>query len=337
MPDSPPQIAGAAAAPQDQKRKPARFLKALVLLVLADIVLVGLVVGVAWWLTRPQPFPRTEIFRGVFLTMEPVNGTAEVAENGDRSGGMVVMIEAHWGTEGVRLANRELSPASVLLGPPAGSAPGGAEVRPVEGADRLRPSPYRLAWSDWLLAGSGAQVLVNTCRYEPSAWSASWPGQSVWPVETVVAAGAVSHRHAHSYLLWWDAEGEAQLESTKPPSLAVLSRAVEGIGMQGLQLLKGRAILNSLGNAAEAIPRTFIGVDAERKVLYLLAFERVTGQVMVEVAQRVGVRDGGQVDSGDGSTLLVGAGAPGVLPHTGLRGLRPLGPVLFLYADPLAD
>ena len=83
--------------------------------------------------------------------------------------------------------------------------------------------------------------------------------------------------------------------------------------MQGIQIYDGQARYNSIDDKDALISRTFIGFNPTSRTLYLLAFEKASVYTMVQRALDAGVKFGAQFDSGSSTTLLVGAGAKGVL------------------------
>jgi hypothetical protein len=196
---------------------------------------------------------------------------------------------------------------------------------------------FRLEVADWALERHKPAIFVNTTRYTPFRPWESYPGNAVATVETLVIDGKASHAHKHSYLLWWDKSGNAHQELTKPPSQEVLDAAVLGIGMQGVSIANGEARPGVMSLVAEPIPRIFMGIDNANKTLYLIGFEEISDAGMVNMAIALGVKDGGMVDSGDASHLLIGEDAKGVRAHTGLRNLRPLAGYLLISADPLEE
>lgn len=264
-------------------------------------------VGFLFLVSPPSPTARTQIFRGVYLTVE-------APEQTHSNGGKVMIVEAHWDAPGVKLVNRPYSYRDAPADPAA--------------------SHYRLEWADWGLLRSGAAALVNTSIYYPAEFWRSLPGFPVWSLETIVVDGQPSHVDPHSYLLYWDSAMEVHLQATKPPDQASLERAVLGVGLQGVQVLDGLPRYQAIGDE-ESSPRTFLGVDPVRKILYLIAFEDATARFMIDRAVESGVVFGGQLDSGGASHLLVGWGASETLPHTGFRHWRPLGSYLLVFAEPL--
>ena len=260
-----------------------------------------------FWL-RPSVMPRTEIFEGVFLTVEELPKTS-------LGSGRTMILEVHWRNPGVRLEHREYD-------------------YPVHRDIRSTPH-FNLTFADWALWRHGPSVLVNTTRYEPSRYRDSLPGMAVRSLETLVVDSRISHLHEHSYLLYWDDKMQAGALTQKPPDTETLEKAVLAIGLQGVQISGGIPRYNTFADLNTLDDRTFIGIDPERGILFLLAFENASGYLMIERAVQAGVIFGGQVDSGDGTSLLIGPGARGLPSHSGIRNLRPLGPYLKIIADPL--
>lgn len=196
--------------------------------------------------------------------------------------------------------------------------------------DRL----FKLEIADWALRRHNPSIFVNTTRYTPHQIWRSFPGNSVTTLESLVIDGQASHQHQHSYLLWWDQSGNAHMEMSKPPTPGILQSAVLGIGVQGVSIYGGRARPGAMSGFADPIPRTFMGIDNEKKELYLIAFEEITDAGMVEMAIAAGVQDGAMVDSGDATHLLIGKNAKNIAPHTGIRNRRPLAGYLMIFAEP---
>lgn len=273
-------------------------------------VIIGLLfaVGYLFYFKKPTPQIRAEIFQGVFLTVEDAFYVEEAS-------GKTMILEVHWDAPGLRLANR---PFDYDVNPEDTSGP-----------------HYELKYADVALRQADAAILVNTSLYTPADLLNSLPTRPVRSIDTLVVDGQISHIHAHSYLLYWDDAMNAELLLEKPPAQDKLEKAVLGIGMQGVQVMDGRPNYNALGDQDIQQARTFIGIDPDGRRLYLMAFENATGRHMINRAIQAGVIYGGQLDSGDATNLIIGADAQGVAPYTGLRNLRPLGPYLTIYAEPI--
>ena len=284
------------------------LLKRILLVLFATMLLILSGAVFLYFNHNPDLQPRTEIYRGVYLTVENLTKSGE----GD---GKIMIVEVHWDTPGVQIANRQFD-------------------YPIETNDSAG-SHYDLQFADFALRHTGASILMNSCLYHPGAALQSIPGRPVRSVETIVVNSTVSHVHEHSYLLYWDKSMNGHILQTKPPDRVSLESAVVGLGMQGVQVSDGVANFNAMGNKENVHARTFIGIDPEKRILYMMAFENVSGNLMIERAVDQGVVFGGQLDSGDSTNLLIGENAKGVEPHTGIRNLRPLGPYITIHADPL--
>jgi len=55
-----------------------------------------------------------------------------------------------------------------------------------------------------------------------------------------------------------------------------------------------------------------------------MAFENITTRDMIDYAITKGVEIGGQLDSGNSTSLLFGKRVTHIFPHSGIRGLRPI-------------
>lgn len=275
---------------------------------LVAVIATGLLAVGLYQFYRPAPTSRTEIFKGIFLTVEDL----PKSEHGQ---GRVMIVEVHWDTPGVKLSHRD------FLG--------------IHSPDDPHAPHFRLTLADWALLREKPAISVNTTRYHPDRYRDSLPGKLVRTLETLVVDSRVSHIHEHSYLMYWDKDMEARILTRKPPSQEALEAAVLGISLQGIQINEGQPGYRSMADLDVVDDRTFIGVDPIRRILWLFAFEAASGRLMIERALQEGVIFGGKVDSGDGTSLLIGYGAKGVKPHTGIRNRRPLGPYLRVFADPL--
>ena len=272
------------------------------------LIVAGLFSGLAMLAVYAWSLPdtsRTEIYQGVYLTIEKLPND-----------GSVMIVEAHWDQHGVEIHNRDFS-------------------FPVKTGDPKGPH-YTLAYADLALAKEQAAVLVNTTLFSTDSLKSVIPGTPVRSNETLVVNGKISHVHAHSYLLYLTSDGEAGVSGTKPPRTSLLGKTFTGIGLQGIQILDGKPRYGAIEDHEKIHARTFIGIDPDKKVLYLMAFEGTDARTMIDTAIRAGVIHGGQLDSGNSTNLLIGSNAKGVKPHTGIRNCRPIGPYLTIKAEPLS-
>lgn len=292
----------------EKKRKPVGsgwkrlFLKGVFLSGLGVIVIVAALYGTVRCLT-PAASIRQEIAPGVFYQAFETDSP--------HARGAIMVVEVHWETPGVNV-----------------------ELRPFTDRALDQGRHYTLTFADWVVARRGDMIaFINGTRYTPADYRNTYPGNEVSTVESVVIDGVFSHLHENSYLLWWDSEGNATFETTKPPSEKAQGLARMGIGVQGIGVQNGQSRHQSMvtNETDESRPRSFIGVDSERKVLWLIGFETATIRFMTEFAARQGVMVGGMLDTGTATTMLVGRAADGVRPFTGIRNPRPLGNYISIH------
>lgn len=188
---------------------------------------------------------------------------------------------------------------------------------------------YRLIPLDLAAARRPAIAAVNLTLYHPAEWWRSHPGRAVQSVETVIVDGDPSHRHAHSYLWYWDSDRRLHVSLDKPPSADALAAAVLGFGVQGHILVDGR-----LGGGSDALDtlrrNTVVGADPEAGRFWIAVASRSTQRWIAARLADAGARVAAPVDSGSSSSLVLGPGAPPGLVFKGTRGWRPLGAIFYV-------
>lgn len=276
---------------------PRRLRKRIVhTLVLAPLLLIGTILLLRWYLT-PNVMPRTEISPGVFLEVRELHrpGLAE---------GKVMIAEIHWDTPGLEIVMR----------------PFDEDLLPKGKHYRLTSPSLEVLKEDYIL-------LMNGTLSHPAEWHQSYPGAAIASNETVIANGVWSHVHEHSYLIWWDAKGNAHVEQSKPPTGACLQSAVIGIGVQGLAAADGKLRLGALSapESGALDAQSIIGIDPQRRILWLLSFKKASVREAAQIALESGARFVGRLDSGDASTMIIGRSANALFPFSGHRQKRFLG------------
>lgn len=239
---------------------------------------------------------RKEIAPGVFLAVHHFNqpGTAE---------GAVMVAEIHWDTPGVEIV-----------------------MRPFD--ENLTPDAhYRLASPSWLAFNYDYLVLMNGTRFGPGDWYKNYPGSPVSTHESSIVKGEWSHVHEHSYLLWWDRDGDAHFEQRKPPTAESRANAYSGIGFQAVQVASGKVREGGLGGHLDGgqFSQSFIGVDPEKKILWLVAYEHTTELFAASFIAERGAQFAARLDSGRGTAMVAGPKAKGVFPFSGIRNERLVG------------
>ena len=155
------------------------------------------------------------------------------------------------------------------------------------------------------------------------------PGDLAKGVETVVSDHVTSHIWEHTYLLWFDDALNAHLRPFKPPRPEDLQKAKWGIGGQGVGLRDGRVWS---GSDRKPDKRTAVGIDAERKLLFLTVAEWASPRLLLEQLSKLGARDAMLLDGGGSSAMAIGEGGRNLAKGALLGGWRPVATFLGVKA-----
>lgn len=277
-------------APPRERRWKRRLRRTLKAGVLAVVLAVPLLFVLRWLLT-PGTIPLTQIAPGVFFECVQL-------DHPEHGNGAVMITEVHWDTPGVEIV-----------------------FRPFDESVADQGAHHRLALPSWMVLRHGYLVLMNTTLFGPAEWHQNFPGFPVRSIESCVVDGKWSHVHEHSYLLWWDKELNAQFETTKPPSELSQREAIMGVGTQAVQVNNGK--LQSNANRQQ-VPegQTFLGIDPDRKILWIAAFEQATEHQAAKYLSSRGALFAGRLDTGSSTTKIIGPAARGLFPFVGIRNER---------------
>ena len=230
--------------------------------------------GSADW-ERCAPQPRA-IFSGVTYGCERLERT----EHGH---GVLHWVRVELGAPGIELYVTPLDPSAVAQG-----------------------WQYRLRWIENVVRDEHLAVAINGTLFTSEyTWRPRLPGDLANGVETV-SDHVASHFWEHTYLLWFDDDLDPHLRPSKPPEPAELRQAKWGIGGQAVGLHDGK-----VWSASDRQPdsRTAIGIDAERKLLFLAVAEWASPHLMLEELAKLGARDAMLLDGGASSAIAIGEGA----------------------------
>jgi hypothetical protein len=181
---------------------------------------------------------------------------------------------------------------------------------------------YRLRRLGTVVDEEHLAIAVNGSLFASTPhWRPRLPGDLARGVETTVANRIVSHAWEHTYLLWFDDQLTPTLRPSKPPAPGDLAKAKWGIGGQGVHLHEGR-----VWSGADRRPdsRTAVGIDEERKLLYLAVGEKISPRLILQKLADFGAREGMLLDGGRSSSMAIGNGARGVTAGTMYGGSRPV-------------
>jgi hypothetical protein len=226
-----------------------KWLRRLILVAPLGLVLGGVLV---FW-DRGEPRAATEIFTGIAYGCDRLATT-------DEGSGLLYWARVDLTAPGIELYVTPLDPSAVARG-----------------------WEYRLRRIKDVVNSEHLAVAINATLFTSnSGWWPLMSGDLANSVETVVADHVVNHIWEHTYLLWFDDKLTPHLPPSKPPSVADLAAAKWGVGGQGVGLRDGKV---GSGNDRNPDPRTAVGIDPSRKLLFLAVGQNISPRLMLSRGQ----------------------------------------------------
>ena len=205
-------------------------------------------------------------------------------------------------------------------------------VTPLDSSALSAGFQYRLRWIDDVARKEGLAVAINGALFTSAPrWRPGLPGDLAKGVETVVSDHVTSHIWEHTYLLWFDDALNAHLRPSKPPSPEDLRNAKWGIGGQGVGLRDGKVWVGVDRNPNS---RTAVGIDSERKLLFLAVAEWASPRLVLEELAKLGARDAMLLDGGSSSAMAIGKDSQNMTSQVLLGGWRPVATFFGVKARP---
>ncbi|MCE9590294.1 MAG: phosphodiester glycosidase family protein [Planctomycetes bacterium] len=285
-----------------EKRRRVRRTHRLRQAVLALLAAVALVGGYLWYSHR-GPMPPTAIFQGVTYQCEQLPVSAE-------TGGKLHLVTVDLNTPGVEFFVTGIS----------GSAA-------TEGYD------YHLSMATGAAREDDLAVLINGTYFSANTWWVPLPGDLARARETIIVPSQASRREAENYLLWLDDKLTPHVERAAPANAEALAKAKWGIGGLDLAVLDGQPQKLS---SAKPGPRTLLGVDTQKKLLFMAVFEKASYDAAARILAQHGVKDAITLSGGYSSVMVIGDEAKNVRPGAVVGGWRPLATFVGVRARPLA-
>ena len=257
------------------------------------VVLVVAAMALGFWCwNRRHPIAPTKIFEGVTYGCERLESDAE-------GSGLVHWVRVDLAAPGIELYVTPLDPAAVAMG-----------------------WQFRLRHTGAAVQHDHLAIGINATMFDSSSGWLPLTGDLSRARETTVADHRVSHVWEHTYLLWFDDRLTPALETSKPPSAAVLDKARWGVGGQGVGLMGGK--VRDLVDRKPVDARTAVGIDRQQKQLFLVVFEKASARRALEKMAELGAMEGMLLDGGDSTSMALGEKSLGVRPGVLLSGWRPV-------------
>ena len=195
-------------------------------------------------------------------------------------------------------------------------------VTPLDPLAVEKGSQYRLRWIDDVMRNERLSVAINGALFTARpGWRPPLPGDFANGVETVVSDHVTSHLWEHTYLLWFDDDLNPHLRPSKPPKPEELKAAKWGIGGQGVGLQAGK-VWSGIDRKPDS--RTAIGIDADRKLLFLSVAEWASPRLLLDQLGKLGAREAMLLDGGGSSAMAIGEGSRHTARGTLFGGWRPV-------------
>jgi hypothetical protein len=281
---------------------PSRWRRRWAIWLFSLIAVVALVAFAYHEWTRPRPIPPVEIYRGVVYSC--------FEGNSPECSGLVHVARVDLSAPGIQLYLTPLDPAAVAQG-----------------------YQYRLDTAAHVVERENLAVVVNGAFFLSKSGLLQWSGDWARGVQTIIAGGQVSHIDPNSYLLWFESDLTPHLEFEKPPPASALSRARWAIGGGAIPLWKGQLRESAAGHTMDR--RTAVGIDTDRKLLWLVAFESASSLAAARVLAEQGAQEGFLLDGGHSTAMVLGSKARNLQTRAPLPGRRPVATFFGVRAGPL--
>ena len=249
--------------------------RAAVWLVFLTMLAAGVIAAYLWWM-RPQPTAAKEIFHGIVYECRQLPETPETS-------GLAHLFRIDLTTPGMELY-----------------------VTPVDKKARAAGWEYQTRWAPGMAKEAGVSVLVNGPLFGAQWGSRGLPGDWSRTLETLISEHEVNHVWEHTYLLWFEDDLTPHMEESKPPPAEALAKARWAVGSQIVWYSYGR--FNPFAGH-EQNRRTAVGIDAEKKLLFIGVFDSISGAAAAQILAEFGAKQVMPLDGGSSTSLGIGEGA----------------------------
>lgn len=248
----------------------------------------------------PRAIAEKEIFQGVSYTCQTLQPT-------EKSSGWVHIVRVDLTTPGIELY-----------------------TTPVDETLASEQWQYCLMLTGNCARENDLSVAINATQFSSNSYTVEWkgknrlfclPGDLARTSEMVVSNYQANPPQDNIYLLWFDRDLTPILERARPPSEEVLREARWGVGSLSILAQDGKLLREG---KADAIGRTAIGIDSEKKLLWLAVFEKASPNAAGKLLISLGARDVVLMDGGTSSAMALGRDALGVPTGVVAGGWRPV-------------
>lgn len=262
------------------------------LFVIVPAVIVVAAVCVYGW-NRRQPVPPTQIFQGITY------GCERLASD-EQGSGLVHWVRIDLAAPGIELYVTPLDPQAVKQG-----------------------WQYRLERTPTVLDREKLDVVANGVYFTSESGWIPRAGDLARSSEATIADYVVSHVPEATYMLCFDEHLVPRIEASWPRNESSQRRYRWGLGGQGGPMLNAGRVYEETSRKPTD-ERTAIGIDREKRLLFLAVFENASERRALDKLRELGARDGMLLDGGHSTSMVIGPGARGIRPGVLIGRWRPV-------------
>jgi hypothetical protein len=198
-------------------------------------------------------------------------------------------------------------------------------VTPLDGPAVAAGWQYRLRTIRDVVSSAQLAVAINGTLFDSDAgWRPSWSprmtGDFARSATTLVANYVVTEGFLNTYLLWFDAQLNPHIPTSKPLKPKDLVNAKWGIGGEAFRL-HDREAWWRMDQTPDS--RTVVAIDERRQLLFLAVGEWISSRLLVKTLADLGADEGIVLDGGGSSAMAIGEGARGISGGVLFGGWRP--------------
>jgi Phosphodiester glycosidase len=249
------------------------------------------VLGTYWSWNLRHPVPATEIYQGVTYGCERLEGDEDAS-------GLMHWVRVDLTAPGIELFVTPLDPEAVERG-----------------------WQYRLQHTATVLKREHLAVAINGVYFSSDSGWIRMTGDWARSMEATIANYVVSHVPEHTYILCFDDHLDSCIERSWPPKDS-MPRYRWGLGDQGGPRLWRGNVSETSRKPIDA--RTAVGIDSEKRLLFLAVFENASQRRALEKLAQMGAVDGMLLDGGSSTSMAISGNAHSVRPGVLLGDWRPV-------------
>jgi len=253
-----------------------------------------------------HPVPPTAIFQGVTYGCERL-------EADEQGSGLVHWVRVDLAAPGIELSVTPLDPQAVKEG-----------------------WQNRLEHTSTVLEREKLAVAVNAVYFTSNSGWIPRSGDLARSSEATIADYVVSEVPESTYMFCFDEQLRPRIEASWPKDKLTQRQYRWGLGGQGAPLLKHGQVYSKTSQKPTD-KRTAMGVDGEKRLLFLAVFENASERRALDKLAQLGATEGMLLDGGHSTSMVIGETAHGVRSGVLIGGWWPVATHFGVRARTLAE